>query len=61
MIDDDSAETCFRKFFEMPEDERLAADFKHGFGHAIGERPHALAAAGGKYHRNGSRSLQHPA
>jgi hypothetical protein len=61
MVDNDSAETRLRKFFKMLEDERLAVDFKQGFGYAIGERPHAFAAAGGEYHRNGSRSLLHPA
>jgi hypothetical protein len=39
-----------RQRLGMPADQRLAAHLQQGLGHGVGQRAHALAAAGGHDH-----------
>jgi len=40
------------KPFQVPNDQRFVTDFEQRFRQRIGQRPHSLASAGGKYHRS---------
>jgi hypothetical protein len=48
VVNDDIAKAADRQAFQMPDDERLATGAEQRLGRCIGERPHALAAAGGE-------------
>jgi hypothetical protein len=50
VVDDDAAEARRVQALDMPDDERLAAHHQQGLGRVVGERAHALAAAGGEDH-----------
>ena len=50
VVDDDMGKARRAQAFDVPDDERLAADLQQGFGRVVGERTHALAASGGKDH-----------
>jgi hypothetical protein len=50
MVNHDFGEAGRFEAVQMPADQRLAAGLEQGFGTGIGERAHALAAAGGQYH-----------
>src|SRR5579872_623777 len=49
-IDDHLAHPGMREPFEVMHDQRLAAGHQQGLGYPVGQRAHALAAAGSKQH-----------
>ena len=59
-IDDHFAYAGARQRGEVPGDERAAADLHQRLGQRVGERPHALAAAGGEQHRLHARAAALP-
>ena len=47
-VDDDLANAAARQRLEVPFDQALAVQLEERLGAGVGERPHALAAAGGE-------------
>jgi hypothetical protein len=56
-VDRDVAESRLRERFDLPGDQRPAADAQQRLRQRVGQRPHALAAACGEDHR--ARELRH--
>jgi hypothetical protein len=53
VVDDELAEAGGAQALDVPHDEGLAAHRQQRLGGVVGERAHALAAAGGEDHRFG--------
>ncbi len=51
VVDDELGEAGGAQAFDVPHDQRLAAHRQQRLGRVVGERAHALAAAGGEDHR----------